>query len=119
MLNILEHFDLAAEYKRDPARALHIIAEAMKLAFADRAYWLGDPDFVDVPRGLIDKEYAAELAKRIDPEHATPVETHGKPPRRDRGFVRPEAHDAHRRGRLRRATGSPSRRRSTRRSARR
>lgn len=80
MLNILSHFDMAAEYERDPARALHIIAETMKLAFADRAYWLGDPDFVDVPRGLLDEGYAAELAKRIDPDRATEVEGHGEPP---------------------------------------
>jgi gamma-glutamyltranspeptidase/glutathione hydrolase len=81
MLNILERFDLAAEYKRDPARALHTIAEAMKLAFADRAHWLGDPDFVDVPRGLVDKDYASELAKKIDPEKAADVPGHGTPPR--------------------------------------
>lgn len=83
ILNILENFDLTAEYKREPARALHIIAVAMKLAFADRAYWLGDPEFVDVPRGLIDKAYAATLAKQIDPEHATLVEGHGEPPGAD------------------------------------
>jgi gamma-glutamyltranspeptidase/glutathione hydrolase len=81
MLNILEQFDLAAENHRDPARALHIIAEAMKLAFADRAYWLGDTDFAKVPRGLVDKQYAASLAAKIDPEHATAVDDHGTPPR--------------------------------------
>jgi gamma-glutamyltranspeptidase/glutathione hydrolase len=81
ILNILEHFDLAAQYKREPAKALHIIAEAMKLAFADRAYWLGDPDFVDVPRGLLDENYAAELANRIDVARATDVPGHGEPPR--------------------------------------
>jgi gamma-glutamyltranspeptidase / glutathione hydrolase len=80
MLNMLEHFDLKKEYKKDPARALHIIAEAMNLAFADRAFWLGDPDHVAVPRGLIDKKYAADLARRIDPAHATHVEDHGDPP---------------------------------------
>ncbi len=83
MLNILEHFDMAAEFKRDPVQAQHILAEAMKLAFADRAYWLGDPDFVDVPRGLVDEDYAADLAKRIDPKRATVVETHGDPPSDD------------------------------------
>jgi gamma-glutamyltranspeptidase/glutathione hydrolase len=81
MLNILEHFDLHKEYMADPGVALHLIAEAMKLAFADRAYWLGDPDFVKVPRGLIDKDYAAALAKRIDRKKASEVPGHGQPPR--------------------------------------
>lgn len=80
MLNMLEKFDLGKEYQEDPAKALHIIAEAMKLAFADRAYWLGDPDEVDVPRGLIDKGYAVALAERIDPEKASEVPSHGEPP---------------------------------------
>ena len=83
MLNILEHFDLKKQYDADPASAMHLIAEAMKLAFADRAYWLGDADFVDVPRGLIDPQYAAELAKRIDPKKAQDVPIHGDPPRAD------------------------------------
>jgi gamma-glutamyltranspeptidase/glutathione hydrolase len=80
MLNILEHFDLKEVYRKDPAAALHLIAEAMNLAFADRAYWLGDPDFADVPRGLIDRQYAAELAKRIDPTKAQEAPSHGEPP---------------------------------------
>jgi gamma-glutamyltranspeptidase / glutathione hydrolase len=80
MLNMLEQFDLGEHYQEDPAVAYHIIAEAMKLAFADRAYWLGDSDFVDVPRGLIDKEYAKQLAAKIDVSKATEVETHGEPP---------------------------------------
>ena len=80
MLNVLEQFDMGAEYRRDPVRALHIVAEAMKLAFADRAYWLGDPDFVDVPRGLVDEPYGAELARKIDREHAATVPDHGNPP---------------------------------------
>jgi gamma-glutamyltranspeptidase / glutathione hydrolase len=77
MLNILEHFDLKG---MDDAARLHVIAETMKLAFADRAYWLGDPDFVKVPRGLISKEYAATLAKKIDSNHTTAVKGHGEPP---------------------------------------
>ncbi|MCC6493082.1 MAG: gamma-glutamyltransferase, partial [Pirellulales bacterium] len=46
-----------------------------------RAYWLGDPDFADVPRGLIDEAYGAELAKRIDTQQAQEAPTHGQPPR--------------------------------------
>ena len=78
ILNILENFDLKAATA--PGARHHLIAEAMKLAFADRAYWLGDPDFVNVPRGLVDKAYARELAKRISPDHTTPVPSHGMPP---------------------------------------
>ncbi|MBX3426126.1 MAG: gamma-glutamyltransferase [Pirellulales bacterium] len=81
ILNMLESFDLAAEQRRDPVAATHLIAEAMKLAFADRAHWLGDADFVPVPRGLIDQDYADRLAARIDPARATPVASHGEPPR--------------------------------------
>jgi len=77
MLNILERFDLKS---LDEATRLHVIAEAMKLAFADRAYWLGDPDFAKVPRGLMSKEYAAVLAKKINPDRVTEVASHGLPP---------------------------------------
>ena len=86
ILNILEHFDLADLNRRDPATRYHVIAEAMKLAFADRAFWLGDPDFAKVPRGLIDKTYAADLAKRIDLTKAIDVPTHGHPPAEDADF---------------------------------
>jgi len=77
ILNILENFDLQG---MDEATRLHVLAEAMKLAFADRAFWLGDPDFANVPRGLVDKKYAAHLAHQIDLVHATPVSSHGVPP---------------------------------------
>jgi gamma-glutamyltranspeptidase/glutathione hydrolase len=80
ILNILEQFDLSAIGQRDPIEATHIVVEAFKLAFADRAYWLGDADFVDVPRGLIDKGYAKELAAKIDPSRAIDVPAHGTPP---------------------------------------
>ncbi len=77
MLNVLEKFDLKA---MDEATRLHVIAETMKLAFADRAHWLGDPDFAKVPLGLISKKYAASLAKKINPERVTEVPSHGTPP---------------------------------------
>ena len=77
VLNILENFDLKSF---DEATRLHVIAEAMKLAFADRAYWLGDPAFVNVPRGLVDKKYGASLAGKINRDRATKVAAHGMPP---------------------------------------
>ncbi len=79
MLNILETFDLASLWRNDPARASHIIIEAMKLAFADRAHWLGDADFVDVPLGLVDKKYARSLASRIRIDRSSDVPAHGNP----------------------------------------
>jgi gamma-glutamyltranspeptidase/glutathione hydrolase len=57
----------------------HFIAEAMKLAFADRAYWLGDPSFTPVPRGLISPEYCRGLAARIDLRRDIEVSGHGWP----------------------------------------
>jgi gamma-glutamyltranspeptidase / glutathione hydrolase len=67
MLNILEGFDLASLDPRSSA-AMHRVTEAMKLAFADRAAYLGDTDFVEVPvQGLLSKRYADELRARILP----------------------------------------------------
>jgi len=78
MLNILEAMEGRMPKPGTP-EFLHRMTEVMKLAFADRAYWLGDPAFVDVPRGLTNAVYARELAAKIDPKKATPV-THGTPP---------------------------------------
>ena len=93
ILNILENFDLKSLYERDRAGYVHLVAEAMKLAFADRAHWLGDPDFAAVPLGLIDKKYAAALAKRIDLTTATKVDSYGTPPLADARFF--ERHTTH------------------------
>lgn len=79
MLNLLETFDLKAMGDGTPA-FIHTLTEAMKPAFADRAFWLGDPDFTPVPRGLTDRTYARSLALHINPDKATPVPSHGTPP---------------------------------------
>ncbi|HUH13099.1 MAG TPA: gamma-glutamyltransferase, partial [Longimicrobiales bacterium] len=72
MLNILEGFDLAA---MGPGSApyLHHLAEAMRRAYRDRAEFVADPDFADVPiERLTSKSYAAQLRAAIDRERATP-----------------------------------------------
>ena len=79
ILNILENFNLR-KMGTNSADLVHVVAEAMKLAFADRAFWLGDPDFVKVPRGLTSKPYAAQLARRIRMNQVLPVLQHGSPP---------------------------------------
>lgn len=78
ILNILENFPV--RHFRASSR-VHVITEAMKLAFADRAYWLGDPDFVKVPQGLVDPSYGIELAAKINLDQATKVTGHNLPPR--------------------------------------
>jgi gamma-glutamyltranspeptidase / glutathione hydrolase len=80
ILNILESFDLKRIGREDPTAATHIVSESFKLAFADRAFWLGDSDFVSVPRGLISKDYAKQLAAKIDSKRATDIAAHGSPP---------------------------------------
>jgi len=95
MLNILEAFDVAGIHRRDAGQYAHLLAEAMKRAFADRAYWLGDPDFARVPRGLIDKSYAQTLAATIDLNRATHVMQHGTPPQADESvFLKHTTHIA-------------------------
>jgi gamma-glutamyltranspeptidase/glutathione hydrolase len=70
-LNILEGFDLHAAH-RNSAEELHLVAEAYRRAFYDRAVFLGDPDFVEVPVAqLIDKKYAEAWRASIDPQKAS------------------------------------------------
>ena len=72
MLNLLENFTLST-YGAGSAQTIHLIAESARLAYADRAEHLGDPDFVKVPQqGLISKSYAARLMKNIRTQNATP-----------------------------------------------
>ncbi|HTG45980.1 MAG TPA: gamma-glutamyltransferase [Verrucomicrobiae bacterium] len=78
ILNILERFDLKAMGRNSPD-FVHVVTEAMKLAFADRAFWLGDPDFASVPRGLVSRTYGARLAKPIRMDRASKIANHGTP----------------------------------------
>ncbi len=72
-LNLLEGFDLPS-LGHNGVDHLHLVVEAMKLAFADREAYVGDPAFVDVPlRGMLSKEYAAEQRARVDRSRATPA----------------------------------------------
>ena len=69
-LNILEKFDLT---KYDSTTQKHIIVEAMKRAYRDRAAYLGDSDFIHIPIDrLLDKNYAEGLALTINVDRATP-----------------------------------------------
>ena len=73
ILNILEGFPIA-EQGLNSAASLHEMAEAEKLAYADRAAWLGDPDFVKIPlAGLTSKAYAEHLRALISPDRARPA----------------------------------------------
>ena len=81
ILNILEGFPIS-EYGHNSAKTIHLMAEAMKRAYADRSLYLGDDDFVEIPlKGLLSKKYAEELRKQIDPTKATASSTiaPGKP----------------------------------------
>src|SRR5215217_1917136 len=71
MLNILEGFDLK-KMEASSSDRYHLMAEAMRRAFADRAEYMGDSDFVKVPvPGLIDKSYAATLRATINTNRAS------------------------------------------------
>jgi gamma-glutamyltranspeptidase/glutathione hydrolase len=72
MLNLLEKFPVA-QLGHNSAEIIHVMAETMKLAYADLSMYLGDPDFWKVPvTGLISKGYAAKQHARIDLQCATP-----------------------------------------------
>ncbi|ANW05129.1 gamma-glutamyltransferase [Bradyrhizobium icense] len=73
-LNILEGFAMA-DMKQGSAPSLHVMIEAMKRAYADRARYLGDPAFVNAPANiLIAKDYAAKQRASIDLARATPAD---------------------------------------------
>lgn len=78
-LNILDGFDLASMAHNSPAY-IHHVAEALKLTFADRERYYSDPDFVDVPAGvLLSEDYASIRRKLIRRDHAWPeMPPHGR-----------------------------------------
>ncbi|WP_299789349.1 gamma-glutamyltransferase [uncultured Shewanella sp.] len=72
MLNMLEQFPID-KMGHNTAATLHLMAESMKRAYADRSEYLGDPDFYNVPvQALISKDYARKLAAEIKTDKATP-----------------------------------------------
>jgi gamma-glutamyltranspeptidase/glutathione hydrolase len=80
ILKQLERFDLAALGPDNPA-AWHLIAESMRLAYADREAYLGDPDFVQVPvAGLMDPAYLASRSQLISSDRAIAKVAAGTPP---------------------------------------
>jgi gamma-glutamyltranspeptidase/glutathione hydrolase len=74
ILNILEGYDIGA-LGFGTAETVHLVAEAIGLAFADRFKYMGDPGWVKVPqRAMVSKEYAEELRERIDHVRAAAIE---------------------------------------------
>ena len=79
MLMMLEPYPVGAWMRSRPEAYYHLLCEVMKRAFADRAYWLGDSDFVDVPQGLLDREYSRNrMADFVDSQSSMQIE-HGTP----------------------------------------
>jgi gamma-glutamyltranspeptidase/glutathione hydrolase len=76
ILGMVERFELGSMNDVDRITTL---ANAMQLAFADRAHWLGDPDFARVPRGLVDPAYLNARGAMIATDRAMVVESHGTP----------------------------------------
>ena len=71
ILNIIDEFDF---FEMDISMRTHLVVESMRRAYRDRAFYLGDPDFVDVPVSkLTSKEHASKLAQSIDINTATPI----------------------------------------------
>lgn len=74
ILNALEGYPIGA-LGSNSSETIHLMAESMKLAYADRSEFLGDPDFVEVPvAALTSKDYAADMRARIRADFATPSE---------------------------------------------
>ena len=73
ILNMLSHFELS---KMDEAQRIHVIAEAMRRAYRDRAEYMGDPDFIEVPVDwLVSEQYTRQLLETLSLESATPSDS--------------------------------------------
>ena len=95
MLNIMECFALA-DMGHNSARALHVLIEAKKLAYADMIRYVGDPAFANIPvAGLCSKEFARQRAALIDPVRASCQVSAGMPPGSDRGTTYLAVADKH------------------------
>lgn len=74
MLNVLQQFPID-KFGHNTAQTIHVMAETMKHAYADRSEYLGDPDFYKVPvKQLTDKDYAQKIASQIALNKTTPSE---------------------------------------------
>ncbi len=79
ILGLLERFDLR-DLRDDPVTAIHLLAEAGRLAFADRSLYMADPEFVEVPVAeLLDPVYVRQRSLLIDPERAMDEVVAGEP----------------------------------------
>lgn len=94
ILKLIEPFDLGKQPLN--SRALHIIAEAGKLAYADRKRYMADSDFVHMPEGLLDEHYLAKRSRLISSGKTIGKATPGHPPFRQGKLVqhRPYGIDA-------------------------
>ena len=99
MLNQLDEAKYRGLYLGDESVQLsaperyHYMAESMKLAFADRAHWMGDPDFVKVPKGLLNRDYLRQQAARIQVNKVLQVGAAGIPPKAELDIF--EKHTTH------------------------
>ncbi len=78
ILGIVSEYDLPS--MGPTSEAWHLIIEAAKLAYADRAMYMADSDFVDIPDGLLNKDYLSTRAALIDPDKTMGKASAGTPP---------------------------------------
>ena len=95
ILTMLDRF-AATDLQPDSLEEVHLLAQASRLAYADRSVYLGDPAFASIPaRGLLDRRYLAQRAKLIDASRDMGQAGPGAPPARGAGFA-PQAPHEHR-----------------------